>query len=67
MCSNLAEKKDGGGWAGALLDIVKNPRNYASDIVYQDEDVLIIKDKYPKARVHLLCMPKEVLVSLRIC
>jgi diadenosine tetraphosphate (Ap4A) HIT family hydrolase len=42
------------------VDIVKAPGRFKDVIVYQDEDVLIVKDKFPKARVHLLCLPTEV-------
>lgn len=29
------------------------------DIVYQDNKILVFKDLYPKAEVHLLVIPKE--------
>jgi histidine triad (HIT) family protein len=28
------------------------------EIVYEDERVLFIKDKYPRAKIHILAMPK---------
>ncbi len=34
------------------------------DIVYQDDKVLVFKDLYPKAEVHLLMIPKLHIESL---
>ena len=36
----------------------------ASDIVYEDERVVVFKDIYPKADVHLLMIPREHIASL---
>lgn len=36
-----------------------------SDKVYEDDKVIVIRDLYPKAKVHLLVIPKEHVVSLR--
>ncbi len=30
-----------------------------ADIVYEDEEMLVFKDLYPKAEVHLLMIPKQ--------
>jgi histidine triad (HIT) family protein len=35
-----------------------------ADIVYQDDKILIFKDIYPKAEVHLLMIPKIHIESL---
>ena len=35
-----------------------------SDKIYEDERVLVFKDLYPKADVHLLVIPKQHIVSL---
>lgn len=35
-----------------------------SDIVYEDDHILVFKDIYPKADVHLLMVPKEHIASL---
>lgn len=35
-----------------------------SDQVYQDEDVIVFKDIYPKAKVHLLVVPRKHIESL---
>lgn len=34
-------------------------REEASEIVLEDEDTIVIKNKFPKAPVHLLIMPKR--------
>lgn len=35
-----------------------------SDTVYEDEQVLVFKDVNPRAKVHLLMIPKQHIVSL---
>jgi histidine triad (HIT) family protein len=36
-----------------------------SEKVYEDERIVAIKDKYPKAPVHLLIIPKKVIPDLQ--
>lgn len=50
-----------GRWTLGLLDLVDNP-NY---IVQSDDLVTVIKDKYPKAKIHYLVIPKEDIPSLK--
>lgn len=35
-----------------------------SEQLYQDDQLIVIKDKYPKAPTHLLIIPREHIVSL---
>jgi len=35
-----------------------------ADIVYEDDHIIVFKDIYPKADVHLLMVPKEHIASL---
>lgn len=35
-----------------------------SDIVYEDEEVIVFKDINPKAETHLLVVPKKHIISL---
>jgi histidine triad (HIT) family protein len=35
------------------------------EIVYQNESLFVIKDKYPKAPVHLLIIPRKVVPNLQ--
>ncbi len=35
-----------------------------SDTVYEDEQVIVFKDIYPKAEVHLLMIPRQHVASL---
>lgn len=35
-----------------------------AQIVYEDEEILVFKDINPKARIHLLIVPKKHIVSL---
>jgi histidine triad (HIT) family protein len=39
-------------------------RELPADIVYEDEQVLAIKDIYPKAATHILFIPKEFVASI---
>lgn len=36
-----------------------------ADFLYDDEDVFVIKDMYPKAPVHLLIIPKKKIQKLQ--
>ncbi len=37
----------------------------SADKVYEDENIFVIKDKYPKAPVHLLIITKRVIADLQ--
>jgi len=39
-------------------------REIPSDTVYEDEQIVVFKDLYPKADVHLLVVPREHIASL---
>ncbi|MET1256337.1 histidine triad nucleotide-binding protein [Aliikangiella maris] len=41
-----------------------NQNQIPSDKVYEDDDVIVIKDIAPKAKVHLLVIPKKHIASL---
>ena len=40
-------------------------RELESDIVYEDDKIIAIKDKFPKAPVHLLIITKKVIPDLQ--
>lgn len=40
-------------------------REIPAEIVYEDEEIIAIKDIYPKAPVHLLVIPKEEFSTLQ--
>jgi len=52
--------KAGGSWKFALLASMDDPKYK----VFEDEHLIVIKDKYPKARYHFLVMPKEKIDNL---
>ncbi|KAF5288069.1 hypothetical protein FQR65_LT12119 [Abscondita terminalis] len=54
-------KTDGGHWSLGLLDAIKDPDN----LVRQNATLVVIKDKYPKAKFHYLIVPKEDISSLK--
>ena len=39
-------------------------REIPSDIIYEDEEILCIKDKFPQAKVHLLLITKACIPSI---
>ncbi len=39
-------------------------RELPSDIVYEDEEIICIKDKFPQAKVHLLLITKKCIPSI---
>eukprot|EP00049_Salpingoeca_infusionum_P010659 m.184389 g.184389 ORF g.184389 m.184389 type:complete len:259 (-) comp14710_c2_seq23:1952-2728(-) len=47
------------GWASVFVDLVKNPERFSSMIVFQDADVIIVRDKFPKAKYHFLVLPTQ--------
>lgn len=52
-----------GDWQNSLLKTM-NDTNF---IVYKDETVVIIKDKYPKSEFHYLVLPYKNIPSLKSC
>ncbi|XP_018320976.1 aprataxin-like [Agrilus planipennis] len=56
---NQTDKK--GHWAFGLLSAVNDPKL----LITEDDKITIIKDKYPKAEVHYLVLPKEDIKSLK--
>jgi aprataxin len=47
-------------WQRQLLVYIMDPENHAS-VVYHDNEFVIVKDLYPKAKHHFLLMPREEL------
>jgi histidine triad (HIT) family protein len=39
-------------------------REIPSDIVYEDEKIIVIKDINPKAKIHLLIIPKKEIPTI---
>jgi len=39
-------------------------KEISSDIVFENEDILAFRDKYPKAPVHILIIPKKQIPTL---
>jgi len=44
-----------------LLNISQNPGAYSEQVYYQDSELVVVYDKFPKARKHLLVLPKAQL------
>ncbi|EGW34317.1 uncharacterized protein SPAPADRAFT_59734, partial [Spathaspora passalidarum NRRL Y-27907] len=47
----------------AFQPYIDNPGKYKDLVIFHDENVIIIKDMYPKAIRHLLVIPRNTLVS----
>lgn len=48
----------GGGWSNALLPFCQRPEAHPDEVVRHTATAVAIRDKYPKARVHFLVMPR---------
>lgn len=46
-----------------FCDIIK--KNLDSDIIFHDNDVIVISDIHPKAPIHLLIIPKKHIESVK--
>ncbi|XP_072179886.1 aprataxin-like [Diadema setosum] len=53
--------KKKGHWSLGLLDSMNDPALQ----IFSDEEVVVIKDKYPKARHHFLVLPRKKISSLK--
>lgn len=40
-------------------------RELPADIIYEDDELIAIQDKFPKAPVHLLIIPKKVIPDIQ--
>ncbi len=54
----------GGSWANALYAYIDHPEQHAAAIVRRDSLVTVIRDKYPKARVHFLVLANSKIPHL---
>ncbi|XP_062603273.1 aprataxin-like [Saccostrea cucullata] len=59
--SKVTSKKPVPFWKTGLLSSMHDPELQ----VYKDDKLIIIKDKYPKAKYHFLVMPKENIPNLK--
>ncbi|XP_011866128.1 PREDICTED: aprataxin isoform X2 [Vollenhovia emeryi] len=49
-----------GHWSAGLLKSMEDPESK----VEEDDQIIVIKDKYPKAQFHYLVLPKENILSI---
>lgn len=45
-------------WGDALLRYLETPESFAEEIIYSDDEAIIVRDKYPKSRRHFLTIPR---------
>ncbi|XP_062864739.1 aprataxin isoform X6 [Trichomycterus rosablanca] len=55
-------QESAGHWSQGLKVSMQDPKMQ----VYKDDRVVVIKDKYPKARYHWLVLPRESISSLKV-
>jgi len=65
----MASSRNTDHWSNNLVAPTSDPyhwsKNLVADmsdpeaVVFEDEELCVIKDKYPKARIHLLVLPKD--------
>ena len=48
-------------WSEGLVKSMEDPELK----VLEDDEVIVIKDKYPKAKFHYLVMPKQNIISIK--
>jgi aprataxin len=61
-----AEKKSpapkaGGGWNSALIQYCTHPENFPDQIYFSNDKVVAMYDVYPKAKIHMLVMPRQLI------
>ncbi|ODV63029.1 DNA 5'-adenosine monophosphate hydrolase [Ascoidea rubescens DSM 1968] len=53
--------KSNNSFRSALNCYIKHPEKYPNDVLYYDSDFTVVYDKYPKAQVHLLVLPRDLI------
>eukprot|EP01112_Ceratiomyxa_fruticulosa_P022478 TRINITY_DN822_c0_g2_i1.p1 TRINITY_DN822_c0_g2~~TRINITY_DN822_c0_g2_i1.p1 ORF type:complete len:398 (-),score=85.17 TRINITY_DN822_c0_g2_i1:78-1271(-) len=48
------------GWSDVLSIYCVNPERYSEEVFYFDDQIVVIYDKFPKARFHYLVMPRKL-------
>lgn len=48
------------GWRGALQQYARNPKDFGSVVRFFNDRVVVIEDKFPKARVHRLVLARDL-------
>ncbi|ORX48987.1 HIT-like protein [Piromyces finnis] len=51
-------------WNDALLLYIKHPEQYKEYIFRSEDKFLVVHDKFPKSKIHLLIIPKEEIKSI---
>ncbi|EGG21829.1 histidine triad family protein [Cavenderia fasciculata] len=51
--------KGKGSWSDALLPYCDDPEGHKDVVVWYDDQVVLIKDVYPKSKYHFLMLPRE--------
>jgi aprataxin len=48
-----------GVWRGALIEYIEHPERFPNEVVRVTPHTVLIKDKFPKATIHLLLLPRS--------
>ncbi|RIA92543.1 HIT-like domain-containing protein [Glomus cerebriforme] len=61
----ILPKVGGKGWTNVLLPYCQSPETFPkSEVYYYDDELVIIYDKYPKAKKHLLVIPRKYIDNI---
>jgi len=59
------QRQPGEGWRHVLHEFLHHPTAHIDRILYQDNRCMVIYDAYPKARMHVLLLPKPDFLSVQ--
>ncbi|KAI8055628.1 HIT-like domain-containing protein [Syncephalis plumigaleata] len=57
--SSTKTKRSSMLWRDALAPFCREPQSFPEQVCWWDDDIVVIKDKYPKAQHHWLIMPRR--------
>lgn len=56
--ANPKKAPGSGPWTDALLPYINTPEAFPDDVLFFNDEIVAIKDKYPKSKHHYLLMPR---------
>lgn len=56
----------GGGWVDALWPMCQNPEKFTAEVLQFSERIVVIRDKFPKAKYHYLVLPRTKISRFKV-